>query len=396
MTSTRDGSVPAAAERGGPRPPGQAGSVGRRTSRRLRRITVAGVVVLALGGVGVAAAGVGGRDPGPPDRTDLPPATAKVTRGTLVNSTDVEGTLGYTDTAPLTGRRAGTVTWLPAVGSRVRRGESVYRVDDLPVPLLYGSMPLYRKLQAGLKGSDVEQFEKNLRALGYRGFTVDKEFTDQTARAVKEWQKRLGVAETGALEPGHAVLAPGEIRVAEQKMRLGDPATGEVLTTTSTTRVVTAELDLGNQSLVKPKAKVTVELPGGTAVTGTVARADPVTSAGSGEGGSGNGGSPSNASNAQGQDSAPKVKVLVTVPQQQLGPVELAPVTLRLVAEQRENVLVVPVAALLALAEGGYGVQVVEGGTSRIVKVEAGMFASGKVEITGAGITEGTVVGVPQ
>ena len=57
--------------------------------------------------------------------------------------------------------------------------------------------------------------------------------------------------------------------------------------------------------------------------------------------------------------------------------------------------LPVPVAALLALAEGGYGVQVVEGSTSRIVPVETGLFAGGRVEIAGDGVREGMTVGVP-
>ena len=52
---------------------------------------------------------------------------------------------------------------------------------------------------------------------------------------------------------------------------------------------------------------------------------------------------------------------------------------------ERENVLTVPVAALLALAEGGYGVEVVDGDASRLVAVETGLFADGRVEVTGDG-----------
>jgi len=49
----------------------------------------------------------------------------------------------------------------------------------------------------------------------------------------------------------------------------------------------------------------------------------------------------------------------------------------------------------VALAEGGYGVQVIEGSATRYLAVETGMFAGGKVEISGAGIAEGMTVGVP-
>jgi len=71
-------------------------------------------------------------------------------------------------------------------------------------------------------------------------------------------------------------------------------------------------------------------------------------------------------------------------------------VTVNFTSQQHKNVLAVPVAALLALSEGGYGVQVVQGSSSRIVAVETGLFADGRVEISGPGISAGMSVGVPQ
>ena len=50
---------------------------------------------------------------------------------------------------------------------------------------------------------------------------------------------------------------------------------------------------------------------------------------------------------------------------------------------ERKDVLTVPVAALVVLREGGYGVEVVDGGTSRYVAVKTGLFADGRVEVTG-------------
>ena len=49
-----------------------------------------------------------------------------------------------------------------------------------------------------------------------------------------------------------------------------------------------------------------------------------------------------------------------------------APVDVTFTAAERKDVLTVPVAALVALAEGGYGVEVVDGGTTRFVAVETG------------------------
>jgi hypothetical protein len=60
------------------------------------------------------------------------------------------------------------------------------------------------------------------------------------------------------------------------------------------------------------------------------------------------------------------------------------------------GVLVVPIRALVALAEGGYAVERVSGATSQLVAVEPGAFGDGIVEITGDGVAEGDSVVVAQ
>jgi hypothetical protein len=55
----------------------------------------------------------------------------------------------------------------------------------------------------------------------------------------------------------------------------------------------------------------------------------------------------------------------------------------------------VPVSALVGLADGGYGVQVVIGTASHYVRVQLGMFAGGRVQVSGDGIAAGARVGVP-
>jgi multidrug efflux pump subunit AcrA (membrane-fusion protein) len=88
--------------------------------------------------------------------------------------------------------------------------------------------------------------------------------------------------------------------------------------------------------------------------------------------------------------------VITVADQAALGTLDEAPVDVTLVADRRENVLTVPVGALVALLEGGYGVLVVDGGTTRYVAVETGMFAGGRVEVSGPAIAEGMTVGVPK
>ena len=78
------------------------------------------------------------------------------------------------------------------------------------------------------------------------------------------------------------------------------------------------------------------------------------------------------------------------------GTLDGAPVTVTITRETRPDVTTVPVDALLALAEGGYAVEVVDGdGTTRLVGVELGLFADGAVQVTGA-VAPGDQVVVPR
>ena len=68
-------------------------------------------------------------------------------------------------------------------------------------------------------------------------------------------------------------------------------------------------------------------------------------------------------------------------------------------SQRASGVLAVPVNALLAVQEGGYALQVVgSNGRTHLVAVGTGLFddADGLVQVTGAGIAEGTRVAVPQ
>ena len=72
-----------------------------------------------------------------------------------------------------------------------------------------------------------------------------------------------------------------------------------------------------------------------------------------------------------------------------------APVNVNITSQRADNVLAVPVNALLALAGGGFGVDVVTGKTSHLVGVTTGLYSSTLVEVSGTGITAGTLVAVP-
>lgn len=339
--------------------------------------------VLATGaGVAAATGFWGGAQPAETG-SDLPEATAKVTRQTLVDTQTESGELGHGTPVEVAGKLPGTLTALPAVGLTVERGQAIYWADDTPVVLLYGTLPVYRPLVPDTEGTDVEQFENNLAALGYRGFTVDKKYTAQTATAVKKWQKALGLPQTGTIEQGRLYYAAGPVRVASQEATVGADIAPDapLLTYTGSTRLVTVELTMADQRLAVKDAPVTVTLPDDKTTPGTIAGVTTVLVPADG--------SP----NSQ---ATTTIEVTVAVPDQNaLAGLDEASVKVAFSASQRENVLTVPVGALLARSGGGYGVEVVTGKTTKIVAVETGMFADGRVEVSGEGVTEGMTVGMP-
>lgn len=336
----------------------------------------AGVVVAAHSGGAGAAAAAGGNDEGPAV------SSVAVARRDLVARTDVDGTLGYAGELRVAGQGPGTVTAVPKVGTVIERGQSLYSVDNRPVLLLYGELPAWRRLAAGMTdGPDVRQLEANLVAMGHATEAevgVDDKFTAATATAVKRWQKAAGVEETGVVEPGQAVFLAGPVRVAEVKVEKGAsaPPGSTVLTGTSTTRVVNVDLDATKQTLVKAGDKVEVKLPDGRVTPGTIASVGTVAQ-----------------SKGQGESTKRVVAVAVSLDDPAAsGSLDQAPVKVGIISESRKGVLAAPVNALLALAEGGYGVRTVDG---RIVTVTTGLFSRGMVEISGDGITEGLQVEVP-
>ncbi|MGW6195521.1 peptidoglycan-binding protein [Kribbella sp. NPDC055110] len=349
--------------------------------RRAGRAVTAAVLVVAAGGVGAAAAGVdlGGHQEAP-STSAKPPATAALTRQTLVDTQTETGELDYGDATPLTGRLAGTVTAVSAVGSTIGRGGTLGRIDNAPIVLLYGALPAYRALSTGSRGADVEQFERNLYTLGYRGFTADGYYSAATAKAVKAWQRDLGLPRTGVVELGRVVYAAGPIRVEEHKATPGDAVQpgAALLTYTTTTRIAVVTLDKADKRLAGRGVAVSVLLPGGKQVTGKVVKVQP-------------------AAAESGQEETGKTVVAISIDRQQAlaGLDDGAQVNVRFTVSTRKNVLSVPVVALLAVSEGGYGIQVVGDSGSRIVPVRTGLFAEGRVEVSGPGIAAGQQVGIP-
>ena len=350
----------------------------------------AGAVVLAVGGgvTGLALSGSGDDTPAAP--ADDTPAeqgreTVEVTKRNLARTEEVDGTVDFGGSHPLVLGGAGTLTWLPSVGDVVGNGERIVEIDGRPVIALVGAFPFWRTLNNDVEdGKDVAQLELMLNALGYAetyDVEIDEEFTWETREALEAFQEDHGLDDDGELALGEVVVIEAPVRIDEVDGQLGQDAGAAGITVTRPERTVQANVPVENADLLDTGTVVDVELPNGETVDGTVVKV------GAAE------------TDADGNVNVP---VSLTVKGAR-GLADGTPVTVRIVVAKANGVLSVPVEAVLALAEGGYAVEVPNGTRSttgsdgrdtHLVPVELGMFADGAVAISGD-IEPGTQVVVP-
>jgi peptidoglycan hydrolase-like protein with peptidoglycan-binding domain len=334
------------------------------------RARSAAILGAAVAGAALTVALRGGpRAPAAPPPPPL--TTARIVRSTLRTTVLTGGTLSYAAARPVVNRLAGTYTALPRSGGRVDPGGRLYSVDDRPVVLMAGGTPAWRAFAPKMAdGGDVAELQANLIALGYAAGLLsapDGHYGVATADAVKRWQVAQDEPATGRVAMGEIVFLPRPVRVGGANVAIGDVAVpGQApFQATQTRRVVSVpvtpilpETHLGERvAIVLPSGTRTPGTVTGVGSTLTVAPARPAATGTSGH-----------------------VAVQVS-----------------LTTSTARRALVAPVAALLALAGGGYGVEIVEpGGTHRLVGVHTGLFAGGRVQLRGAGLRAGTRVVVAQ
>lgn len=311
--------------------------------------------------------------------------TVPIVLGTVSEQIQVAGELLFDRQRPVTAGLSGVVTGLPEVGAQVGAGGTLYSVNGRPVIVLLGALPAWRRFEEGMDGgADVQQLESNLLAMGYFDGDVDQNFTYSTAQAVRALQHATGQQQTGSLDLGSVVFADGDIRVAELTTDVGSQvgAGTEVLSVSSLVKIVQTDVKLDDQKLAVVGAVVSVTLPDGTSAKGTVTGVGVATER-----------------KQQGGDATTIViptKIALTDPAAATS-FQRASVKVGFVSEQRDDVLTAPIEALTAFDDTRFGVEVpAKGGGTKRVPVTTGLFAAGRVEISGAGIAEGIEVVVPE
>ena len=286
-----------------------------------------------------------------------------------------------------------------ARGTEVSTGTIVFANDSLPVAAIEGdpaAVPaLARDLEDGVAdGSDVRLLEEMLAAGGFDAdgwMIVDDHYDLGTSTAVLAWWRSfdptIELAVDDVVVPiGSFVVVPDGLEVADAIVADGTTLVGDtvVMTLSSPARVVSTTAPIDDDTFALG-ASIDVEFPDGTIEPGTVVAVGNVAAAGGAPG------------------DTPTVTIDIHVEQipSSVDSFVSIPVTLRVVDDSVPDAYVVPVSALVALAEGGYALEVVSGQdatgspTTRLIGVETGLFADGFVVVTGPDVAAGLEVVVP-
>ncbi len=319
-----------------------------------------------------------------------------IVRTDLVERETFGGVLRFADPQIVTTSMSGTVTRVREVGTLLDRGDTVVEIDGQPVLVLYGDRPMWRTLTlVGLDGNDivgpdVEQLERNLFELGYPLLREEDEelptlsapdelFDDDTIRLIQDWREDIGLAAADSVEFGRIVYLSDTARVARVLAGEGSlvgPGS-PILEVSTTAQEIYLRLPVDKRDLIEVGGAVRVTLPNDIVVAATVTSIGTLVS-------------------YFDEDSPGVIDVSISLDDPSLGAeFDESPVDVEIVANEVIDVLAVPVNALLALAEGGYALEVQRNGTSSLIEIETGIYVDGLVEVRGE-IVVGDIVVVPK
>jgi hypothetical protein len=248
--------------------------------------------------------------------------------------TSAEASASVTRSSVADYAQSSTFTMLPAVGQVIAQGQTLFAISGRPVVLRYGS-PATRELPLGA-----------------------------------------------------VVFERGPVRVTSVTPELGASVTpGPVLSVTSTRPQVKIALSAAEQSSVKVGDRVSITLPNQQTTPGVISSVGTVAKSPASKGGG-----------ESGEEGGPTIEVDVAPSEPRaIGHLDEAPVSVSITTSSVADALAVPVDALLALAGGGYALEVVEGTVHHLEAVTLGLFddSEGLVQVSGKEVSAGQRVVVP-
>ncbi len=234
-------------------------------------------------------------------------------------------------------------------------------------------------------GADVLQLEEALIALGYDAngaLDADGVYTPETTQAILDFQENTGLEIDGIINLGEIIFLPSEVRIKNQIASKGSNASAgsDILGISLSEKTVQVDLPADEQGTLSVGDAVTIEMPDNTEVPAFVIFISQTAISGQNE-----------------WDPATfEVRIAFDDPGVAAG-LDEAPVDVIVVSNSVEDVLAVPVSALVALLEGGYAVEVLrENGQIELIAVEVGFFSTNNmIEITSGALEPGDQVVVP-
>lgn len=346
-------------------------------------------------------------------------AQSVVTRGKVTASQRVEITAA--GSAKDVGRSVVTKVKVKP-GQTLKAGQVMVEVSGRPIVLFQGAIPAYRDLTPGMTGEDVSQLQSALAGVGYpSGGDTSGVFGPGTEQAVVRFYRAIGYTPATSEVPqtppprnaGDADAAAGATADADQgttklvsvvplaevafvnsasaradavEAKVGDDATGTLLSVTSGALVVNGTVASYEKGLIRPGQSVQIlsEATGKQAAGTVISVAD----------------SPTKAQDGDAQQSSETYALPIKPAMALSADFNGADVRLTIVAaSSQDRVLAVPTSAISAGADGLTSVTVRADNQERRVAVRVGMTGDGYVQITPekpARISEGeqVVVGV--
>ena len=169
-------------------------------------------------------------------RAATPVTSAPVGHEKLTDERSVQVSLRRTPASPLVVGLAGRVTSTACVPGRpLRSGRQAARINEQPVIALATSVPLYRDLRFGVRGTDVRALQRELRRLGH-DVQLTGTYGRGTATAVRKVRASAGTSRPDGVLPVAQVLWLPARSVTPDACKLVPGAfisTGEVFATSA-------------------------------------------------------------------------------------------------------------------------------------------------------------------
>jgi len=205
--------------------------------------------------------------------------------------------------------------------------------------------------------------------------TAEQAQVNAAQRQVSDAQAVLNQLGMNTVSPQTVLVVPeAQIRIDSVVVKVGLTATNTVLTWTQTTLVGRANLTDAQKAMLATGTAAIMTLPDGTEVDGTVAEITNATT---------------DPLSGQAIPAGVRIDIADQTAVAKLGP---GAVKISFVQDEVEDTLVVPVTALMALAEGGYCVERPDG---TLVPVTIGLVADTRVQVFSDDLHEGDQVVVP-